>query len=193
MKLASALLACALLSSASLAAAEVPPQKTVLESARGEFWTVGDETFFVFESSPARRVTLTGTNLRIVCDHLEMTAVGIGDKDATLPTLEKFKYLLATGNVQIVQGDREATCGRAEVFPREDKVVLTENPVVIDHGNDTRATGARITMLRGEQRVRIEDSLIEGPPIRDLGFEREPPPPAQDSSAPPAAAPAPQQ
>lgn len=171
-------------------AGEPIPQKTVLESHTGEFWTVGEETFFVFNGEAEKRVTLVGTNIKIVCDHLEMTAVGIGDKTATLPTLDKFKYLLATGRVNIVQGTREATCGRAEVFPREDKIVLTEDPVVIDHGNDARVDGARITMLRGQQRVLVEKPKFEGPPIKNLGFEPKEPAPAQPARAvPPASSP----
>jgi lipopolysaccharide export system protein LptA len=211
MKLASAALASLLTLALMLpASAETPPQRTTLQSANAEFWSVGDETFFVFNSSPDKRVTLTGTNLKITCDHLEMTAVGIANKDAktaTLPTLEKFKYLLATGNVVIVQGDREARAGRAEVFPREDKVVLTEKPVVIDHGADATvaggidhsadqiARGSRITMLRGDRRVRIEDTELEGPSIKDLGFDKNQPLPAPVSpatSSAPAVTPPPQ-
>jgi hypothetical protein len=90
----------------------------------------------------------------------------------------------------ILQGDREARAGRAEVFPREDKVVLTEKPIVIDHGADATvaggidhsadqvARGSKITMLRGDRRVRIEDSEFEGPAIKDLGFDKNQPLPA---------------
>ncbi|MEY4940445.1 MAG: hypothetical protein RIQ93_2180 [Verrucomicrobiota bacterium] len=159
-------------------AGEPVPQKTVLESAAGEFWTVGEDTFFVFNGAGDKRVTLVGTNLKIVCDHLEMTAVGIGEKSATLPTLDKFKYLLATGRVNIVQGTREANCGRAEVFPRDDKIVLTESPIVIDHANDARVDGAKITMLRGQQRVLVEKPKFEGPPIKNLGYDPKEPQPA---------------
>ena len=100
--------------------------------------------------------------------------MGVGDKTATLPTLDKFKYMLATGHVVITQADREATCGRAEVLPREDKVVLTENPVLIDHGTDWTTTGDKMTMLRGERRVIVEKSRVTGPAIRDLGYDKSP-------------------
>jgi len=183
-------------------AAEVAPQRTTLESHFCEFWTVKDETFFVFKSSATKRVTLTGTNLKIVCDQLEITATGIDktdkDKDGKAPALpspEKFKYLLATGNVHIVQGEREARAGRAEVFPGQDLIELTQNPVVIDHGSDTvkdgvvdhsndyEQTGERIEMLRAERRVRVYGSKLEGPAIRDLGFDKSQPAPKADADA----------
>ncbi|HEX2100724.1 MAG TPA: LptA/OstA family protein [Candidatus Synoicihabitans sp.] len=126
-------------------------------------------------------VVLTGTNLKIVCDRLEIIASRVGDLDGAVPTLEKFKYLLATGNVRIVQGDREATCGRAEVFPREERVVLTEDPVLIDRSSDIVQRGTKIVLFRGEQRVSIENPVLSGPPIKDLG------PDARDEPAAPPA------
>ena len=99
--------------------------------------------------------------------------------------MDKFRYLLATGNVRIVQGDREATCGRAEVLPQEEKVVLTEDPVLIDRSSDIVSRGSKITLLRGERRAIIENPVLTGPSIRDLGAN------ANDEPAPPVPAPAP--
>lgn len=171
------------------------PQKTIITSHRFDMKTVGNETRSIFDGTAEKPVTLTGTNIKIVCDHLEVIAVGVGDDDATVPTLEKFKYLLATGRVNIVQGDREAKCGRAEVFPRENKIELTENPVVVDHSTGWTGAGRKITMYRGERRVVIEESEFEGPPIKDLGFDdKQPgPTPAPPKSDEPPPAPAPEQ
>ena len=81
-----------------------------------------------------------------------------------------------------MQGEREATCGRAEVFlPKDNKITLTEDPVVTDHGNNTVCTGTKLVMLRGERRVFVEHVHMTGPPIKDLGFDKSLPP------APPAA------
>src|SRR5471032_1712149 len=91
----------------SVFAGDVAPQATELRGDHLEMWSTGPETRAICTGS----VTLTGTNLRILCDRLEIIAEGVGDKTATIPMLEKFKYLLATGHVHIVQGDREATCG----------------------------------------------------------------------------------
>lgn len=130
-------------------------------------------------------VVVTATNLRISCDRLELIATRIGELGGAVPTLDKFRYLLATGNVRIVQGDREATCGRAEVLPQEEKVVLTEAPVLIDRGSDLVSRGSRITLLRGEGRAIVENPVLTGPPIRDLGAD------AKDEPASPETTPAP--
>jgi lipopolysaccharide export system protein LptA len=119
-------------------------------------------------------VVLTGTNLKITCDRLEIIATRIGDKDETIGTFEHFKYILATGHVRIVQGDREATCGRAEVFPRDEKVVLTEAPVLLDHSNNTLLAATRITLLRGQREAIAEDVRLMAPPIQDLGANAKP-------------------
>ncbi len=109
----------------------------------------------------------------------------IGKEQTSVPTLEKFRYLLATGKVSITQGTRVATCGRAEVLPREEKVVLTENPVVIDHATDFVSAGERITMLRGQERVEVEKPRLTGPAIKDLGFDRNKPAASTETPAQP--------
>jgi lipopolysaccharide export system protein LptA len=78
-----------------------------------------------------------------------------------------------------VQGLREATCGRAEVLPRDDRITLTENPAVTDHGNGTVCTGDKLVLLKGQRRVLGDHVHITAPPIKDLGFDKnQPPPPA---------------
>ncbi len=183
MKIFRPLVLCAILPLAlTVFAGDVAPQSTELRGDHLEMWSVGTETRAICTGS----VTLTGTNLRILCDRLEIIAEGIGDKTATMPTLEKFKYLLATGHVRIVQGDREATCGRAEVLPRDDTVILTEDPVVIDHGSEPPfvTAGEKITMLRGERRVITEKPRFNGPGIKDLGFDKNKPVPDKAAPAP---------
>jgi lipopolysaccharide export system protein LptA len=157
------------------ARAQTPPVApivpTVITSTTMEMWSTDTETRSVFEQN----VVVSGNNLRITCDKLDVTATRLDDaknKDATVGTLEKFKTLVATGNVHIVQGDREVTCGRAEVFPAEDRVVLTEKPVVIDSSGPYVATGTRIVLLRGERRLFGDNIKLQGPPIRDLGFDK---------------------
>ncbi len=170
MKLPLAFLAAAICfaGNAPALAADVAPQPTTLDCDHAELWSVGAESRGVCTGS----VVLVGTNLKIICDKLEFVAQGIGDKTATLPTLDKFQSLLATGHVTILQGDREAKCGRAEVLPRTNKVVLTENPSVLDHGTGWTSAGDMITMLRGERRVIVEKSHVTGPAIKDLGFDK---------------------
>ena len=156
------------------------PLPTDITSTSLEMWSTDTETFAHFTGN----VVATGTNMRITCDKLEVTAAGQNEKSATVGKLDKFKYLLATGRVRIIQGDREANCGRAELFPREERVVSTERPVVIDHGNSSVAMGDKLTLLRGQRRVMGDNVKISFPPMKDLGFDKNTPAPRPETPAP---------
>jgi lipopolysaccharide export system protein LptA len=146
-----------------------PVEETVITSDTLEMWTTPEG---VTQAILTGNVKASATNMRLACDRLELTATNIGDKTATIGNFEKLQRLLATGNVNITQGEREAACGRAELLPREGLVILTENPVVTDHANGSRATGDPIILRRGERRVEGKNISITFPPIRDLGFDK---------------------
>jgi len=147
------------------------PQPTVIESTSLEMHSTDTETIAIFD----RNVMVTGTNLKITCDHLVVVATRVGNTTETVAKLDQFKSLVATGRVRIIQGDREVTCGRAEVLPLEEKIVLTESPVVIDHSGPYIERGTRITLLRGQRKVLVENSVFQGPAILDLGFDKKEP------------------
>lgn len=156
------------------AASSVPLVPTVIESGAAEMVSTEKETTFTFRNG----VTVTGTNLKLTCDHLEVIAKRSGDPAATFGKQENFKSLVATGNVRIVQSDREASCERAEVFPGDDKVVLTGNPKVRSVDGQYQASGPKMVLLRGERRAQIlsdggERPRITLPALKDLGYEKE--------------------
>jgi hypothetical protein len=139
------------------------------------------------------KVTVTGTNVRIFCDYLEVVVLRTGDPAATIGKISKFRSLLATGNVRIIQGDREAACGRAVVLPDEDKIVLSEQPVVVFRSENSRVTGKKITLWRGHRRVEVEAPDTVLPALKDLGFAKEPTtaaPPGPGAKPSPTTAPA---
>lgn len=165
------LLACLCLTTGALAADEAP---TVIASDNAEMISSDKESTFTFRD----HVIVTGTNIKITCDLLVVVANRTGDATATLGKQDKFKTLVATGNVHIIQNDREATCGRAEVFPGEDKVVLTENPSVHSLDGQYKADGPRLVLYRGQRRAVIEGGPSERtritlPPMKDLGYDKE--------------------
>ena len=118
-------------------------------------------------------VMVTGNNIRITCDRFEVVSLRIGDQEQVVAKQNQFKSLIATGHVKIVQGDREATCGRAVVLPDDDKITLTENPVVVDHSADVTWNGDKLWLLRGERRVFGDYVKVTLPPIKDLGFDKD--------------------
>ena len=95
---------------ATLATAQnVAPQNTVITSeGPGEMVSTDTETTITFRD----KVVVTGTNMKLACDYLEVVVVRSGDKTATLGKVDKFRSMIATGSVQMIQGDREAACGR---------------------------------------------------------------------------------
>jgi len=148
------------------------PPNTVIISQSLDMHSTDTETISVFTGN----VLVTGNNLRITCDRLDVVSTRLGDKTDIIGRQENFKSLIATGHVHMVQLDREASCGRAEVLPREEKVTLTENPVVIDHGNNTVATGEPIILLHGDGRVLGTNVRITFAPIKNLGLSKNAPP-----------------
>jgi lipopolysaccharide export system protein LptA len=180
------LLFVAVCSALALRAQEAP--LTVVDSVQLDMRSTDTLTTFVF----TKNVVATGTNLRLTCDRLEVITTRKGDPTATIGKLGHFKSLVAEGHVYIVQSDREAACGRAEVLPDDDKIILTDNPVVKDLANGATATGPKMVLFRGERRAVIEGaettpSRIILPAIKDLGFEKDPkpaPPPAEAPKQP---------
>jgi lipopolysaccharide export system protein LptA len=158
----------------SAAAADEPAPDTVIESQSCEITSTDTQTLSVFTGN----VIVTGNNIRLTCDRLDVVSLRSGSKQDTLGKQDRFKSLVATGKVRIVQGDREATCEHAEVLPGEDRITLTGGPVVIDHGNNSRATGEPLILYRRERRITGTNVRIVLPPLKDLGFDQHQPPPA---------------
>ena len=78
MKILPLLSCCVLGLGLSARAAEPAAQRTTLDCDHADIWSVGTETKGICTGS----VTLVGTDLKILCDRLEFTAVGVGDKTA---------------------------------------------------------------------------------------------------------------
>jgi lipopolysaccharide export system protein LptA len=158
-----------LVAALSLHGQNAEPRPTVIESMQLDMHSTDTETISIFTG----RVVVTGTGIRITCDRLEVVALRKGDAKAALGKIESFKSLVATGNVNMVQGGREAAAGRAEVLPGEDKVILTGNPVLKDNDSHFVATGDEIELRRGERQVTGKNVRIVGPELKDLGVDKD--------------------
>jgi lipopolysaccharide export system protein LptA len=166
------------LAPASRSADTAPPDTTTVECAGlTESVSTDTETTTTFRD----QVVAKGNNITLYCDFLKVLTTGINNKGETIAKHDKFKYMLATGHVRILQGDRVATCGRAEVFPGEDRIVLTETPVVEIASEHYKMSGPRMILYRGQRRAVIEGTPTDRthvtlPAIKDLGFPAEPAP-----------------
>jgi lipopolysaccharide transport protein LptA len=88
-------------------------------------------------------VVVVGTNFRMTCQ--EMTVYF--DKD------NKVQKIVSTGDVIITQPDRITHCGHAEYYHDEDKFILTDQPVILDHKNEI--SGPEIVIYRTTQKMEI--------------------------------------
>jgi lipopolysaccharide export system protein LptA len=161
-------------------AAEEPVPETVIEAATCDLQSTETQTVSVFTGN----VIVTGNNIRITCDRLDVVSLRSGEKLDTLGKQDRFKSLIATGRVRIVQGDREATCERAEVLPGEDRITLAGRPMVVDRGNNSTATGEPLILYHGDRRVHGSNVRITLPPLKDLSFDKNQPPPAPPAELP---------
>lgn len=160
-------------------AADTP--KTVIESDYLELVTGTDQNVFLFEGN----VRIGGTNLTAECDRMEVIASREVEADpgATFGDIGAIEKIIAMGSVVIRQAGRTAEAGRAEIFPREGKVILTENPRVTDEKGMV-ATGPRMVLNQGERRVVIEGEeggenrerpTVSLPSLPDMGFDQNQP------------------
>ena len=146
----------------------------------------GAEAYFVFSGD----VVVTGTNLVMTCDKLEVWAAQGMEGNSTLARVGKIRRALATGKpVVVTQEARKGTAGQVEVLPFDDVIILTGDPVVTDPTGTLY--GEKMTYRRGKQEVEIEGPRAVLPRLPDFGLPR---PPAQQSGAtnePPSTPPAP--
>ncbi|MDD2762385.1 MAG: LptA/OstA family protein [Opitutaceae bacterium] len=161
-------------------AGEEAAPATVIEAAACDIQSTDTQTVSVFTGN----VTVTGNNIRITCDRLDVVSLRSGDRQDTVGRQDRFKSLIATGKVRIVQGDREATCERAEVLPGEDRITLSGRPMVVDQGNNSTATGEPLILYRGDRRVHGSNVRLTLPPLKNLGFDKNQPPPAEPARQP---------
>jgi len=129
-------------------------------------------------------VTVTGTNLDLKSDELRITVAKEGDVDATIGKMGNILSIIATGNVEINQKGRSAKSGRAEFFPEEKRVLLTENPLLTELNRTISGEevewfyGQRRAQVRGgEQRVAVTLGAVP-----DFGFDPDAPDPESANS-----------
>ena len=84
-----------------------PTEPTVITGDSFEMRGTDADTVTVFQG----HVVVTATGLRLNCDHLEVVSARIGDKDDTVGEQDRFKSLVAVGNVRIVRANGKPRAG----------------------------------------------------------------------------------
>lgn len=157
-------------------------RNTEIEAVRLMVENDGDNAYFIFSED----VVLYATNLVVECDQLEIFATRETQSDSDIGEFGAIKEVIATGRVRIVQEERVATCDKAIVQPRLQRIVLTGNAVVQQPGGRlvTESPEDEIILDRGNGRITIDTKgprkfRFIGSPIRDLGFEQQSPVPTE--------------
>jgi lipopolysaccharide transport protein LptA len=96
-------------------------------------------------------VVVVGTAFNLTADEMKV----MFNKD------NKVDHIIATGNVVITQPGRVTHSGRVDYFQVDDKFVLTDQPVIVDHGNQLSAP--KITIYRTNQTL-----VTEGKPCKTI-------------------------
>jgi len=162
--------------------------RTTILSETLEMISTDEENVFYFTNN----VRAQGNNLSMTADQVVVRAVRAVDNKKEdsdmLGSIGTIKTIVATGNVVIAQDGRKATAGRADFFPSEGKMVLTEKPTVVD--NKAIVSGWRITLIQGERRVMVEQDPngTQRPSVNlsqmpDLGFDEDQQPPEPTAPA----------
>ncbi len=154
---------------------------TVIVSDHMEMRSTVEKNYFYFDQN----VRVEATNLVVESDRMEVIALReseADDPDATVGEIGAIEIIVATGNVEIFQAGRAAYAGRAEVLPREGKVVLSESPRVVD--GETEVAGWQIVLNKGDRQVTVipnpDEQLADrgrptitlgGSALPDLGFD----------------------
>ena len=60
-------------------------------------------------------------------------------------------------SVKITQQSKEITCGRAQIFVRDELAVLTQDPIIVNKEDNSRVAGSRIIYNKGSRRITVDD------------------------------------
>ena len=153
---------------------------TIITSDRLEMTQGETQNHFLFYDN----VTVVSQNFKATSNLLEVfsareeeTSKSDTDMSSGAVKVGAIKKIIAIGNVVINQKGRHATAGKAIILPDEEKIILTENPVVTD--DQGTVTGFRMTLLRGQNRAVVEGgpkgerSTVVLPVMPDFGFPKE--------------------
>jgi lipopolysaccharide export system protein LptA len=118
-------------------------------------------------------ITISTESLKVTCNHAEV--ISSRKQDATSQSnVGAIDYILATGDVIIEQLGTRALAGKAEIFPAERKLVLEDEPKIVDEYGIV--SGYRITFLQGKRNIKIESgpeqerSRIQLNDVEDIDF-----------------------
>ena len=123
------------------------PKMTTIVSDRQWLASYGRTEKYFFEG----RVEISATDTKGTCGKIE---VSITPPDRV--KRREISDIIFIDSVNLLQSDREITCGRAHIYARDEVAVLTRNPVIFNRQDGTRAAGSKIVYNKGSKIVSIQ-------------------------------------
>ena len=125
---------------------ETKQEKTIIKSNKQWLTSTQKEDRYIFEDD----IEITGTDMKATCKKMEVVIPNKANSK------REISQIIMTNEVKLTQQLKEITCGRADIFTNTQIVVLTENPVVIDREDNSRADGFKITYNHGNKKIQLE-------------------------------------
>ncbi len=131
--------------------AEIAPKKsktpTVIKSDKQWLTSSIEVDRYFFQGD----VTIDATDMKSTCDKIETIM-----RAKKINAQKEITQIIMTGNVHLDQNLKEIHCGRADIYADEQMAVLSDNPVVIDREDNSRASGHRIVYNKGTRTIAVE-------------------------------------
>lgn len=146
--------------------------KTIIKSQELKIEEKKDENYFYFLGDveiQSDSFEAQSQSLYVVCQK---------DAEGSKHTLGQIQYMKATESVKIRREGEYATCEEAEVYPEEEKLILSQNPIL--ENQKGKVTGHRITLLKGNEQAIIEGGCSQERP--KIYLNKLPTPPKEDET-----------
>lgn len=131
-------------------------QATVIVSNKQVFLSEGEKDSYIFDGD----VKITGTEFNASCEKVdvEIKPDPRGNR--------KIQTIIMREKIKIFYGMRTASAGRADIYPEQEIISLTESPVIMEQ-DKTKIRGSKITYTKGVASATFENATITLPSIGD--------------------------
>ena len=128
------------------------PRMTVITSDKQ--WLMSYEKIdkYFFEGN----VKITATDTEGSCGKIE-TSITPPERNKR----REISEIIFRENVSLTQGLKEITCGKAHIYAKDEVAVLTQNPIIFNREDNTRAAGSKIVYNKGSKLVSIQNDSLD--------------------------------
>ena len=120
---------------------------TIIKSDKQWLTTAQKADRYYFQGN----VQIEGTDIKASCENIEVVMRAVKPK-----TQKEIDEIILSKDVKLDHRLKEVHCGRAQIMANDQIVTLTEDPIVINREDNSRATGFKIIYNHGNQSIQME-------------------------------------